>query len=520
MPNIFDGLKKISDKDIIQQIALLENMNISNVSKPIIQKAKKKTISIINFIGSKIGRNTIIEEPEVKDIWALIDERKEELSSLTREELDERLLNIILEKSKSDMKNPTEDEISIEVIEEAAKLYKMYNDSTPSQKADIIYSKYNDKINGKAKEYINEQPFVDLQETTEDIEEIINNMDEKQRKEFAQSVDVENLTLLNVWKKLDRLHFSRLIWLCVKAYGGRFTPKEEILPSYIDIDKDVEIVRGDEELKKSQEELLELKSKIDLCKDKINSIEKNLQKENRILNNAIKGKSQAEGEIIDLEKMSAKLEPAKKAHEDALEDIKLKMEKVVLEELDLLMEEYKKIKFSAIDINNKISDTNIEVAYKKELIEDNTKLITTKEKLITETASEFQQLKGIVDDLIKEYDLKKTEVIKREDIKRSEIFERWSNYFDNFTFEFKRLNNVVNFNRKDLLHIEECLYELHTIKDPMALSMGTVESTTDKKEEYQYMDAIFPDKFQVEIQYKVTNDQEKKVHIVIITTKF
>ncbi|NSA22874.1 hypothetical protein [Clostridium beijerinckii] len=44
MPNIFDGLRKISDNDIIEQIALLETMNVTNISKPIIQKAKKKEL--------------------------------------------------------------------------------------------------------------------------------------------------------------------------------------------------------------------------------------------------------------------------------------------------------------------------------------------------------------------------------------------------------------------------------------------------------------------------------------------
>ena len=55
MPNIFDGLRQISDNNIIEQIALLETMNITNISKPILQKAKKKTISIINFLGCKLG---------------------------------------------------------------------------------------------------------------------------------------------------------------------------------------------------------------------------------------------------------------------------------------------------------------------------------------------------------------------------------------------------------------------------------------------------------------------------------
>lgn len=249
MPNIFDGLRKISDKDMIEQIALLETMNITNISKPIVQKAKKKTISIINFLGNKIGKNSMIEEPEVKEIWTLVDEKKDELKNYTRADLDERLLNILIEKSKNDIEDSTEDEISIEIIEEAAKLYKLYKNSTPCQKADNIYLKYCEKLSGKAKEYLNEQPFIDLQETTENIEEILNNMDEEQKKEFTQSVDVEKLTLMNTWKKIDRQHFARLIMLSVKTYGGRFTPKEEILPSFIENEKEDEITKREEELK-------------------------------------------------------------------------------------------------------------------------------------------------------------------------------------------------------------------------------------------------------------------------------
>ena len=518
MPNIFDGLRQISDNDIIEQIALLEAMNITNISKPILQKAKKKTISIINFLGSKLGKNTMIEEPEVKELWTLIDEKKEELIECTREELEERLFNILREKTKSGSENESEDALSVEIIEESAKLYKLYKNSTPGQKANTIYLKYNEKLKGKAKEYINDQPFVDLQETTEDIEEIIKNMDEDQKKEFLQSVDVEKFTLLNVWKKVDRQHFSRLIWMSVKAYGGEFTPKEELLPSFIDSEKDVEIIEREEDLRKSQEELLKLKNEMELCQDKINSIENNLKKENKILNNAVKDKNQSEDDILDLEKIGTKLQVMKKSKEEKLIEIKEQMENVILEDLEVLMEDFKTVKFDTIDINNKISDIKIEYAYKKQLIEDNIKLIESKEKAIKEIAIGFQQLKLDTDKLITAYNQKKLEVHKKEDIKRNEIYQNWNEFFDKFIFEFKNLRNVVNFSRKELLQIEECLYELHFTKDSMALSMGIIESK-DEKEEYQYIDLSFSDKFEVEIQYKVLSDEEKNVKIVGITTE-
>ncbi|WP_297422017.1 hypothetical protein [Clostridium sp.] len=520
MPNIFDGLRRISDEDMIEQIVLLETMNVTNISKPIIQKVKKKTIGLINFIGSKIGKNQMMEEPEVKEIWTLVNEKRGELKKYTREELDERLLKILTEKTRNHGENPTEDEISVEVIEEAGKLYKIFKNLTPGQKADSIYLKYSDKLSNKAKEYLNEQTFVDLQETTEDIEEIINNMDEKQKKNFLQSVDIENVTLLNVWKKLDRQHFARLIWLCVKAYGGRFTPKEELLPSFIEEEeKEIEILKKDEDLKKSQEELLELKKNIELCKDKIDSIENNLQKENRLLNKAIRDKEHAEEDIINLGKINVKLEEAKKIHEDVLTEIKGRMENALLEELDSLMEEFKKVKFDTIDINNELSDIKIEAGYKKELIEENTKLIVIKEKNIKDISGEFDQLKIDTDNLIKIYNEKKQEVHKKEGQKRSEIFERWSKSFNKFTFDFKNLSNVVNFSRKELLHIEECLYELHYTKDPNAISVGLIESKQEK-EEYQYIDVSFPDKFKIEIQYKVLNNQEKNIRIVELTNQF
>ena len=97
-------------------------------------------------------------------------------------------------------------------------------------------------------------------------------------------------------------------------------------------------------------------------------------------------------------------------------------------------------------------------------------------------------------------------------------FEKWNGFFNKFTFEFNELKNVVYFSRKELLQIESCLYELHFSKDPMALSMGLIESKEDK-EEYEYIDASYPDKFQVEIHYKVLNNEDKNVKIVGITTE-
>lgn len=522
MPNIFDGLRKISNEEIIEQIALLETMNLTNVSKPIAQKAKKKTIGIINFLGRKIGKSHMIEEPEIKEIWTLIDEKKDELKVCTRMKLDERLLNVLMDKTKNDIENPTEDEISVEVIEEAAKLYKVYKNLTPAQKADNIYLKHCEKLDGKAKEALKEQQIIELKETTENIEETLKNMNEEQMRDFEQSVDVEKLTLLNAWRKMDRQLFTRIVWLSVKAYGGRFTPKEEMLPSFMENEKEVETIKKEEDLKKIQKELSELKNEIKIGKEKINSMENSLKEKNNLLKNAIKNKSQAEEDIISLGKMSINLEEVKKSQEDKLNEIKEKMKNALLGELDSLLEDFKKVKFDTVDINNKVSDINIEAAYKNEIIKETTLEIAINEETINEIGSEFQQFKIQANALLKTYNDKKEEVHKKEEEKRNEIFERWIQFFDKFTFEFNDLSNVVKFTRAELLQIEQCLYELHDTKDPMALSMGLIKDKSNKeeKEEYQYIDVSFPNKFEIEIQYKVLDNEERSVHIVEITTEF
>jgi hypothetical protein len=348
-------------------------------------------------------------------------------------------------------------------------------------------------------------------------------MDDKQKKEFVQSIEVEKFTLLNVWKKIDRQHFARLVWMAVKAYGGRFTPKEELLPSFVENEKEVEIEQKNAELKKSKRELFELKNMMESCKNKLTTIESNLKKENIVLNNAIRSRKQAEEDLIDLGKIDNKLEMVKKNNEEQLNQIKDQMEKAaVLEEYDVLMEEYKKAKFDSIDINNKLSDIVLEGTFKRELIEDNIKTIGTKEESIKKIADEFQQLKNDTSVLIEEYNEKQKEVHTMEEIKRNEIFERWSKFFIKFIFEFKALNNVVDFSTKELLHIEECLYEIHASKDPEALSIGLIEGRNSKneKEDYHYIDVSYPDKFQIEIHYRVLKNEEKNVQIVGITTEF
>ena len=67
MPNIFDGLNRLSHEELIDKIVILESVNIKNFSKPVFQSVGKKIIKTVNFLGDKQGRNPKIKKMELKN---------------------------------------------------------------------------------------------------------------------------------------------------------------------------------------------------------------------------------------------------------------------------------------------------------------------------------------------------------------------------------------------------------------------------------------------------------------------
>ncbi len=301
MPNIFDGINKLSDNELIEQIALLETINMYNLSKPIAQKAIKKAVNIINFLGNKIGKDPNIKEPEVKEIWTLLEEKTNELKEYTREELNERLKEILIEKSKNKSDEPSEDEISVKVIEEAAKLYKINDNLTPAKKADLTYLNYSKKNDENEERHLKG-------ENIQEVEYVIvgeeNNqyLEFEEENEFKKVIEEDKISILNSMKNLDKDMLAKIVWIAVKSYGKLFTPKNEDMPSFVNGEEKEAIIKNDEAFRSLKDNLLKTENEVKKC---INDIEKNendLNKENKNLNSKIKIIKNSEKDIIDLEK--------------------------------------------------------------------------------------------------------------------------------------------------------------------------------------------------------------------------
>lgn len=510
MPNIFDGINKLSDNELIEQIALLETINMYNLSKPIAQKAIKKAVNIINFLGNKIGKDPNIKEPEVKEIWTLLEEKTNELKEYTREELNERLKDILIEKSRNKDDEPSEDAISVQVIEEAAKLCKINDNLTPANKADMIYLNYSKKNKENEENYSKEKNIQEVEYVILD-EENNPGLECAEENEFKKVIEADKITILNAIKNLDKDMLAKIVWMAVENYGELFTPKNEEMPNYVNGEEKEAILKNDEVFKALKENLIKLENEVKVCIDNIEKNDIALNKENKSLNSKIRIIKNSEKDIIDLENLKSSLEEEKKLKCEKLQIFEEQRKNLSLEELNLLMEEYEKVKLEVFDKTNEINNIIHEITYKNELRDNTLEEIKEKEELLKKLSTQKEKLIKEKEKLQDVYLSKKEEVKQIESEKRHNIFSRWKDTFDRFIVEDTDIENIVDFSIDELIEIEKCLYELHFTDDPEALSIGLVK---EGREKYDYFEAVSDEGFNFEVWYKVL--ENKKIHIIAI----
>ena len=199
MPNIFDGIEKMDDEKLRYQIATLETVTIANVTSEMGQKAGKGTIKFVNSISGMFnGRK--YAEPEVVSIENRIILAKQNLEKIDRAGLNDRMKQLLQVKVKAVRSriddNPSDDEISVAVIEAAAKRYKdeISESLSPSQKADAVWYRYHEKLLEQTQKSLNNQTDEQKRKTEEEIQKRIDNMTGKQQEELQKALNVDILT--------------------------------------------------------------------------------------------------------------------------------------------------------------------------------------------------------------------------------------------------------------------------------------------------------------------------------------
>ena len=445
MSTIFDGYRELNDKQIINQLAILETINLSNTFKFYKGKFKENTFSTIRkLLGtehkqeSRNGNSEKINQEKINELHNMVKEKVEQLRLYSREELNKRLKSALCERAGCDTKY-SEDIVSVDVVNEASKRFSLPNHLTQAKKIETIYEIYNERV----LKYLRENP---------DIIEEIDKLDLTDSKLliYVFADKIKSTDIIQGSKNIDREALIESVWLAALGSRDIFTPPLEILPSF-------------------QIKPLEDGSYLD---DEIYFEAVNKYKE------SIKILETNDYKLSDVEKEIDRYEKASVYKKSQLIDLKNRdeqAEKKIREvevDLDFLENIYDPVKREEkrhhlirehADANQEIVDNNKERVKLNYELEDIDRVLGDLELNKEYILKEQKNLKNYRDDSRKEY-------LIEEDNRFFELNALWQPHFEDFELESQFLKEAVEYNIPQRLEIEKVLEELYRSKDPRVLA--------------------------------------------------
>ena len=224
MPNIFDGLEKLDNNTIRENIAMLEAINMGNVIKGYGTTIANKGAKLINGIGGFFWKNLGVTVKEEKRLDDYIKDKRYEIRNLSRNELNLRLKEDLIEKidcisNTDDVISITDDVISAGVINSVANYMKLGENMTVAQKADGIHRRYLEKMLNIIQKKLKDQDSIEANKTINEIEKNINNLSENDKAELKKVLNLNKLTGNEIRNVLMKAGTPALIMGALSASG-------------------------------------------------------------------------------------------------------------------------------------------------------------------------------------------------------------------------------------------------------------------------------------------------------------
>lgn len=562
MANLFDGIKKVSEEELREQIALLETFTMTNISKQTGQKVAKKLVQATNLVTG-LMKKTPLQAPEVLSIDQLLEKSKLNWQMLGREELEIHLKNILKEKCNalrggSIEAEDSDDALSVFIIDQVAEHYELKEELLPSQKADLItkcYAEEKKALQRELRKQVEKQQIEaegeitdetekveavleeasvesmneisikeDIQESTigeiqdaqvfeldDDMEleasNVIENTEkeeceeEEENKQVKQPLDAKTVLELQMplgKNKLIRELFAQLIVLCVEAMGGQMECKEEILPSWLPNDERIK-------LDKAYQDLMQQHAKNE---ENYEAVVQKLLENDRYIT--------SKNKLIEYE-------------EGSQAETKERIKKLVEEKESLLNKfaEQEQILSSATEENilEHIQQVEMEEQRMTKEVRMKDAQISTYEGMLTMSKEEIKSARAYIDifnrkheEITKEVQeaLKKkeatTEQIQNEKEERQKsLEEKWQTTYSDFKFEQECLKSIYKtFALYEIVDVERALMELHNVQDVKALSWGELD-----KKDYEAFKLTSDGRTLNHLVFSLSNDS---VSIIIYET--
>ena len=492
MPNLFKAAEKLSDDELRTEIAVLRSVSLSSAAAETGTRVIGTLAKWANMLVSPANNDGEGRfDYKVVTVVDRIKQQSEQMASMSRAELNERLMHEVYNKCRElDSSVIPEamdvDTLSVWITREAGKVFAERDDISPANMCVSIKDKYHEQMLARLHRELAAQTPQQIKEADKKIQMALNKVPIEMMRELARTVRPtefsgaglgktirhENGTqklamvvtamgfepfdemslrvgaaydMMRGFNRMPRILLAELVWIIVKGYGGRFTFATDLLPSF-------EGGRG-----YSSDEEKQYWTSLNRRKDYMSRI------------------MQQKGEE---EQLKQKFEKATAVYNELLES--KKQADIVWDGLEAVKNEYTKADstknkdeakkyFADVTKASRDRDWAQEKLSKAEAQMDGLgNQLMQKRELLKQMNAEFTEVRSATDGMIAKHS--------------REIELQWKAYFFRFTFDDVIFSTIITtFTRSELLKLEEYLKEMHDSRRPDAYGLWTEEEEQDGK---------------------------------------
>ena len=277
MPNIFDGIKRMTDDEIRMQIALLNNVTFINVAKETGNRVLGGLADLANAFSEAFSKKAPFEY-QVTKVADFVRQDIIKLQYKERVQLEFELRRILLARCRELETDTITDEVSDERLSillatEAAKTYGLEKYMTPAHKLEEVSAAYKNAFLQNLHSHLVRQTPDEAKETDLNLQKRLNEVPLETKRELQQKLlpkefsgkgigrilrlekstkylgytvdylgyncfDFVNsnvstiLTTVRGLKRIARVLLAEFVWKAVESYGMRLTISPDVLPGY------------------------------------------------------------------------------------------------------------------------------------------------------------------------------------------------------------------------------------------------------------------------------------------------
>ncbi|MGN0316344.1 MAG: hypothetical protein ACI4E1_00235 [Lachnospira sp.] len=474
MAYLYEGIKKMSDEQLRQELAFLETVNFTNAAKETGGRLISTVTDVANAFAELIGSKNPFEY-EYKKMNEMVGDSYIKMKLYDRD----RLMELLLDKleaaakgimGKSSSEEMSEDKLSRAIINIAADSFNINKYMTPAHKIEEISIKYNNAFLDTLQQYLKKMTPAEEAEAAKTMEAAIGMVSIDVKRSVQQAVmparfngagmiemlkkqhntgklkttieilGYDSLPCINAeirmifgalksFRSMGSMHLARLVWVARNAYGRKFFVEPDLLPGYVSPKDKPELDNMDKEytvLLKQYKAAAELTVK---CTESLDNKKKQLEQIEEKYDAALKEYTEAEGIFDSLENKK----------DDYINNLRPESE--------------------TKSFYNQVNEGKRRLDRTKESLDKLSKKLETAKENVTAASDALDKAREEEKNITK---AKENEVRQR----ALELKKNWSAYFFRFQFSGEVYEQVVEeFGRNEILCIEEMLKEIHDTHD-------------------------------------------------------